>query len=242
MKISDKEILGLIPARRGSKSIPLKNIVPLNGYPLIAYVINAARKCTTIQRIICSTDSEEISTVCSKLGVEIVGRAKHLARDETHIVDVVIDFVHTLHKNDGYIPFAIALLQPTSPFVLPEHIDRCVELLQRDSKAGSSQTISRIPHNFHAYNQRVVENNCVRFQFSEERNIYYNKQLKPKFYMFGNLVVIKTKALLESREIFPQPSLACEIPFFYALDIDGSDDVDLAEFYLQHGKVLLPKM
>jgi len=237
-----KEILGIIPARGKSKSIPLKNIVLLNGYPLIAYVIKAGKKCKSIQRIICSTDDERIAEVCKNFGIEVISRPKKLAQDDTHIVDVIIDLIHTLKKNENYLPFAIALLQPTSPFVLPEHIDNCVELLKVNPDANSVQTITTLPHNYHAYNQRVVEKGIVRFRFAKERAICYNKQTKPKFYIFGNFVVTKTKALLEKKEVFAVPSLAYEIPPHYALDVDGLEELELAEWYIQKGKVYLPQM
>jgi CMP-N-acetylneuraminic acid synthetase len=82
----------------------------------------------------------------------------------------------------------------------------------------------------------------VQFRFPEERAICYNKQAKPKFYIFGNLIVTRTEALLQDKEIFAPPSIPCEIPFQYALDIDSSEDLELAEWYIQTRKVLLPRM
>lgn len=236
------EILGLIPARGGSKSIPLKNIVSLNGHPLIAYVITAARKCKSIQRIICSTDDEKIAGVCARLGIEVMDRPLELAQDNTPVVDVMIDVLQTLEKQEGYYPFAVALLQPTSPFVLPEHIDHCIRILTRNPDAASAQTITKFPHNYHAYNQRVVEEGVVRFRFPKERAVCYNKQTKPKFYVFGNLVITKREALLKKREVFANPSLAYEVPSHYGLDADGPDDIELAESYIIKRKVCLPEM
>ncbi len=236
-----KEILGLIPARGGSKSIPLKNIVSLSGHPLITYVIEAAQKSRTINRIVCSTDSDRIGKVCSQTGIEVMKRPDSLARDETHIIDVIIDLLKHFEEQGNCSPFAIALLQPTSPFVLPKHIDESVQMLMDDPGANSVQTITKIPHNYHAYNQRRVTDRQVGFCFPEERARCYNKQTKPDFFMFGNLIVTRTDALQDQRNVFAEPSLANEIPYHYALDVDGPNDLELAEWYLKTKKVDLSK-
>lgn len=237
-----KEILGLIPARGGSKSIPKKNIVSLAGHPMLAYVANAAKKCKTVNRILCSTDDSEIADAARACGVEIADRPLRLAQDDTHIIDVILDLLETLKKDEGYEPFAVALLQPTSPFLLPKHIDQCCGLLFKNPDAASAQTIASFPHNFHAYNQRIVENGIVNFRFEKEREVCYNKQTKPEFYVFGNLVVTKRRALLETGRVFALPSAPFEIPHAYALDVDGPEDLELAEFYIEKQKVLLPEM
>ncbi len=241
MSHNHKEILGLIPARGGSKSIPYKNVVNLGGHPMLAYQVNAAQKCRSIDRVLCSTDDEKIARTARDYGAEINDRPVALARDDTNIIDVIVELLETL-KGEGYEPFAVALLQPTSPFLLPEHIDTCCDLLINDPAAMSVQTIASFSHNFHAYNQREVEDGHVRFHFQKEREACYNKQTKPHFYVFGNLVVTKTSALLETRQVFAQPSLAHEIPYAYALDVDGPEDFEMAEFYIENGKVLLPSM
>jgi CMP-N,N'-diacetyllegionaminic acid synthase len=242
MKACEREVLGVIPARGGSKSIPKKNIVSLNGHPLIAYVINAGKRSKCLGRIICSTDDSDITEACSRLGVEVMGRPKELAQDDTHVVDVMIHLLESLNRKEGYKPWAVGLLQPTSPFLLPEHINQCVMLLRQNLGANSSQTIAELPHNYHAYNQRVVRDGIVRFRFAEERARCYNKQKKPKFYVFGNLIVTRTEALLRDRDIFAPPSLPYQIAFPYAVDIDGPEDLELAEWYIGKGKVLLPEM
>lgn len=241
MKDLSKEVLGFIPARGGSKTVPMKNIALLNGHPLVAYVINAGEKSKSIKRLICSTEDRAIAAVCSQLGSEVTNRPAALTGDNVNILDVLLDYLKTLEKKSS-LPFAIALLQPTSPFVLPEHIDNCVNVLKESHVAGSVQTISTIPHNYHAYNQRVVENGVVWFRFRNERAVCYNKQTKPPFYAFGNLVITKTKELIEKRDIFASPSLACQVPLPYALDVDGPEDFNVAEAYIRHGQVNLPEM
>jgi len=231
------QAIGLIPARGGSKSIPLKNLVPLAGKPLITYVIAAGKGASTLARIICSTDDERIADVCRQESVEILARPAFLSQDDSPVADVVRDVLRTLHDRDGAMPEMVALLQPTSPLVLADHIDACVRALGDRPDADSAQTVSAVAHNVHAYNQRVIENGTVRFRFLEERRVAYNKQRKPAHYTFGNVVVTRSQALLDGRDCFGEISVPVIVPRLYAFDVDTSEDVDVAAYLIQTGKV-----
>lgn len=242
MEKKANQIWGIIPARGGSKSIPLKNLANVDGHPLIEYVIQAAKTSKSIDRIICSTEDSKIKSFCIEKGIEIHDRPQELAADDSNVLDALVFLLEQYQKNNVVLPLAIALLQPTSPFTLPDQIDSCVDAIIETESVNSSQTVAEFPHNYHAYNQRVIEDGRVRFQFLEERKKYYNKQMKPKFYIFGNLVVVRTIVLLERKEIFPNPSIPIVIPFQNALDVDGPEDLELAEWYLSQGKVIIPHM
>ncbi|MBI3825257.1 MAG: acylneuraminate cytidylyltransferase family protein [Candidatus Rokubacteria bacterium] len=239
MKILAGEAWAIIPARGGSKSIPLKNLAPLGGRPLIEYVIDAGLASRRISRIICSTDHDGIAAVCAGRDVEVHRRPAALARDETPVVDVLCHLLEDLGAREGGVAELVPLLQPTSPFVLPGHIDACLEALARDPRADSAQTIATLPHNHHAYNQRVVEDGLLRFRFPEERARFYAKQTKPKHYVFGNLVVTRSSTIVEKRTLFGDRSLPVEIPFRYATDVDTQEDLELAEWLLATGRVIV---
>ena len=242
MKRSNNQIWGIIPARGGSKSIPRKNLASLKGHPLIEYVIESAKASRSIHRIICSTEDSEIKSFCIRKNIEVSDRPPRFSADDSNVLDVLVYLLEQYQKDDEVLPLAVALLQPTSPFILPDQIASCVDVILNTESINSSQTVTEFPHNYHAYNQRVIEKGLVRFQFPEERKKFYNKQAKPKFYIFGNLVVIRTAVLLERKEIFPNPSIPVVIPSHYALDVDGSEDLELAEWYLSQGKVIIPHM
>ena len=235
--IAHGRAVGLIPARGGSKSIPLKNLVPLAGRPLIGYVIAAGQASPSLGHIICSTDDDRIAEVCQRSGVEVLHRPPQLARDDSSVADVVRSVLGTLRDRDGEIPEMIALLQPTSPFVLPAHIDACVAALRDRSDADSAQTVAPVTHNSHAYNQRVIEGGAVQFRFLAERRAAYNKQLKPSHYVFGNVVVSRAQSLLDGKDCFGDVSIPVVIPRVYALDVDTAEDVDYAAFLLQTGRL-----
>lgn len=239
IKIKD-EVWALIPARGSSKSIPLKNLAVLNGRPLIDYVIKAAKASRFISRIICSTENAEIAAFCTKNDIEVQKRPHELAQDDIPTLDVIVYFLEKLIKEEGAVANIIVLLESTSPFVLSEHIDKCVELLKEHPEMDSAQTITPISPNNHAYNQRYLSNNFVKFQFAKERDIYYNKQLKPKLYVHGNVRVLRSNSLLKKRGLFGDYSLPHIIPRNYAMDVDGPEDLKLAECLLNCGLVKLP--
>lgn len=237
-----EEIWAIIPARGGSKSIPLKNLVLLDGHSLIEYVIYAAKKSKRITRIICSTDHERIANVCEKHDVEIHRRPSELSGDDIPVLRVFKHLLRDIKKREKKLPDIICILQPTSPFVMPAYIDDAVEKLENDIIADSVQTVTHFPHNYHAYNQRVIENGIVRFRFSRERQICYNKQTKPIHYIFGNLIVTRSRTLLEKDDIFGSHSLPSIINIYYSVDIDGPEDLIWAEWILKTKKVVLPHM
>lgn len=235
--IDEDVAIGLIPARGGSKSIPLKNLAPIAGTPLIRFVIKAGREASSLARVYCSTDHAQIAKVCDEGGVEVLERPEELGQDDTPVTAVLLHVLETLAARAGRMPGMVALLQPTSPFLLPAHINACVASLRAHPEADSAQTITPVIHNAHAFNQRVVENGLVRFRFLEERRAAYNKQRKPKHYTFGNLVVIRSRSLIGGQDCFGTVSVPIEIPRPYALDVDTAEDLDYASFLIREGRI-----
>ena len=230
---------GIVTARGGSKSIPLKNLVPVAGRPLVEYVIRAAKRAGTVNRIICSTDHDRIADTVRALGAEVVSRPAHLGGDDVNTIDVMLDLVEQMRSARERLAEILVLLQPTSLFTTPEQIDATVRALLEHPEARSSQTVVEAPHQFHAHNQRRVLDGGldIAYVYEAERAKGYNKQTKPRFYAYGNLIATRTAALLEQRTIFGRPSIPIVIPRYSAYDLDGPDDIELAELMIRHGLV-----
>ncbi len=239
MNILDGVCWALVPARGGSKSIPFKNIAPFGGRPLIDYGILAALAATRISRVLCSTDAPEIATRCDELGAEVHARPDELGGDATPVMDVIAHFAQDMAAREGGVAEMIALVQPTSPFLLPQHLDQAIEALAADPQAASAQTVITCPHNHHAFNQRSVRDGNTEFVFAAERQAAYNKQTKPKHYLFGNIVVMRTARALEQGAVFAVPSKAVEIPEIFGFDADGPEDFRLGGLMLEGGLVAL---
>src|SRR5215210_6014912 len=107
------QVLGVIPARGGSRGIPRKNLAPLGGRPLIAHTCEAARQSRVLTRVIVSTDDREIAETAEALGMDVPFlRPAHLAVDHTPMVDVLLDLLRGLAEREGYYPEVVVLLQP----------------------------------------------------------------------------------------------------------------------------------
>lgn len=228
---------GFVPARGGSKSIPLKNLVPLAGVPLLDYGVRAGLASGRLERLVCSTDDERIAARARHLGIEVDRRPAGLAEDATPVADVAREFL----GREG-TPDCLVLIQPTSPFLLPGHVRALLDAMARDREALSGQTVALCPHNHHAWNQREVAEGRVRFKFPRERQRGYNKQTKPSYYVFGNLIAVRPAALLQGEGFFVEPSAAVEIEAPYDFDLDGPGDLRVAEALIAAGAVRLPHM
>lgn len=131
-------VLAIVPARGGSKSIPRKNVRLLNGVPLLAYSIEAARMAQCVDRVIVSTDDEEIASVARAYGADVpFMRPAHLAEDHTHDLPVFEHALWWLRTYEGWAPDIVVQLRPTSPLRPPDCVDRAVDLLTAAPGADS---------------------------------------------------------------------------------------------------------
>jgi len=241
LEILKNRAWAVIAARGGSKSIPLKNIVPICGKPLIEYCILATQQAKSIERVFCTTDHEKIEEVAHRSGVEIIRRPSRLGGDMVSSIDVVIHAVEQIANTENHFAEIILLVQPTSVFLTAKTIDLAIGRLQDNKTANSVQTITQVPHHFHAYNQRIIDPDTgeIHFAFPEKRMPPYNKQSKLKFYAIGNLVATRTEALLAEKNFSAPPSIPLEIPLCYAYDLDGPEDISMAEGMIRSGIVVL---
>lgn len=124
--------IAIIPARGGSKGIPRKNIKKLNGKPLIAYSIEAALNSKNIDKVILSTDDEEISRIGKSYGAEIIKRPLEISGDETPTEHVIEHAINWLETHQNYKSDIILLLQPTSPLRNNTDIDNSLRIFFED--------------------------------------------------------------------------------------------------------------
>jgi N-acylneuraminate cytidylyltransferase len=137
-------IVAFIPARSGSKSIPNKNTKLLGGKPLIAYTIETAQK-AGMERIICSTDGEDIAKVARQYGAEVLVRPAELAKDETPMFAVVVSEIPKIEPQPDFV----MLLQPTSPFRKKIHLQMAMSLFAENlDKYDSLISAERVPEKY----------------------------------------------------------------------------------------------
>lgn len=226
------KVWAFIPARGGSQGIPGKNLVPLGGHPLLSYVLSTIVRTKNIDRIILSTDDDDIAAHADTFkGVSVTERPEHLRDGVSYPVsEVVLDFMERQEAE----PDLLVLVQPSSPFITPGQIEKMIQVMSLFPAYQSAQTICKVPHNFHWMNTRILENGEVKWKFPKERALAYNEQKKPPSYKFGNLVVVRPSAL-KKQGFFASPSYGLEISRSDSLDIDTPEDLQEAENYIQAG-------
>jgi CMP-N-acetylneuraminic acid synthetase len=137
-------VLAIVPARGGSKGVPGKNVRLLCGRTLLEYTAAAARDAAVIDRIVVSTDSEEVAAAGRAAGLEVPFlRPAALAQDDTPMLPVIRHAIDEVTRA-GWTPELVVLLQPTSPLRRPDHVARAVDLL-RSSGADSVVAVVEVP-------------------------------------------------------------------------------------------------
>jgi CMP-N,N'-diacetyllegionaminic acid synthase len=223
------KVLGLIPARGGSKGVPRKNVARLAGRPLIAYTCEAARSSRLLDRVIISTDDEEIARVARDHGADAPFlRPASLAADDTPMMDVIRHAVAELARQ-AYAADAVALLQPTSPLRTAAHIDCAIELLQ-SSGADTVVSVLRVPHSFNPSSLMHMEG---KYLVPNDRASALRRQDKPTLYARnGPAILILTNHAIENGAPYAMNVVGFEMSAADSIDIDTPDDLLFAEFRL----------
>jgi N-acylneuraminate cytidylyltransferase len=227
-------ILGIIPARGGSKGIKNKNIKLLCGKPLIYYTIAEAKKAKFIKRIIVSTDSPKIRDIARKYGAEVPFlRPKELAKDFVTDLPVFKHCLKWLKENEGYRPDIVVQLRPTAPLRKAEHIDKAIELLLNSKGADSVRSVTKAgQHPFKMW--RMKNNRLLPFisQNISRREESYNlpRQKLPLVYIQnGSLDVIWPKTILEKGSMSGDVILPFVMKELDSVNIDEKIDFLVAE-------------
>ncbi len=228
-------ILGIIPARGGSKGIPQKNIYPLLGKPLLAYTIEAAHGSKLVTRTILSSDSPSIIQVAEEYSLEVpFVRPESLAQDDTPSLPMVKHTVQFLIDQEDYYPDYIVLLQPTSPIRTASHIDEALQTLI-NSDADSLVSVVEIPHSCNPYSvMRLTKEGYLKsfLDYDETKNL---RQLKPIFYVRNGAAIyaFTFKCLMDKNSLFGDRLLPYYMNKEDSIDIDDLLDMSICEYLLK---------
>jgi CMP-N,N'-diacetyllegionaminic acid synthase len=223
------KILGLIPARSGSKGVPGKNTKVLGGKPLIAYTIESAKKSQLITDLIVSTDSEDIAAVARSFGADVPFiRPVELATDSAKSIDVVLHALHELQKQNRHYD-AVILLQPTNPFRPEGFID---DAIKKFIMCGYDSLISvlPVPHEFnpHWVFEPDAEGNL--HIATGDATIISRRQELPKAYFRDGSIYITAAEVVRNKNSFYGNKLGyIEANPKRHVNIDTPDDWVLAE-------------
>lgn len=221
-------VLGLIPARAGSKSIPRKNLVDLGGRPLIAWTIEAAMN-SSLSKVIVSTDSNEIAAACKSLGAEVpFMRPEKISEDDSLSIDVVGHALDTLEEDFD----SVMLLQPTSPFRSVSDIDDAIQLLAEADSVISVEAVEGM----HPARMKFINTDgyLVDPLFAEEVENMPRQQLSPLYIRNGAIYLTRITSIRQ-RTFKGAKSRALIMPSSRSINIDSEFDLQIARALLAGG-------
>lgn len=223
-----ERLLGLIPARGGSKGLPGKNIRPLAGLPLIGWTLRAARESGAFERIIVTTDSPEIAAVAKSLGSPVPWlRPPELAGDLSPSIDFVLHALDRLKADDGWEPDAVMLLQPTSPFRSAESIRHSAAAFAA-SETECLVTVSPvIEHPWSCY--FMDDAGMMRRAVSDAPEVLRRQDLPPAYAPDGSIYIATPRFLRDQRAFMGPGTLGFLTPPEESADIDTAEDWAHAE-------------
>ncbi len=224
-------VLGLITARGGSKGVPGKNVRPLAGKPLIAWTIEAARASGRLDRVVVSTDDDEIAAVAREFGAEVpFMRPAELAQDDSPHILSVLHALDELAGLEQYAPDAVCLLQPTSPLRTAEDIDAAIAIACESDAPAVVSVTEALAHP--QLTQRMDADGRLH-PFMEADTDYLRRQDLPDAYVLNGAVYVNTTDSLRRDETFyPEGLRGYVMPPERSLDIDTLWDFHLAELIL----------
>ena len=228
-------ILGIIPARGGSKGIKRKNLTFLGGKPLIAHTIDAAIN-SNIDELIVSTDDEEIAEVSKKLGLAVPFiRPKELAMDNSNSIDVAINGLNQMGKITNTFFDWIIYLQPTTPFRSSKDINNCLDIINEKKHIDSVISVVNVG-SYHPARMKFIESGLlVDPDFCETEENQNRQELRPMYIRNGAIYLTKRETLL-SRSFKGNSSYAYEMSHDRSINIDSSEDLDFAKWQLIKNK------
>lgn len=225
-----KKILCVIPARGGSKGLPNKNVKNLLGKPLISYSIEHAQASKYIDRVIVSTEDDEIAATALKWGAEVPFlRPKHLASDEASTIDVLL---HAIEWAEGisYQFEVLVLLHVTTPLRSVQDVDRSIELLV-DAQADSVFSVTEAHRNPYF---NMIEVDAEGRPHLVKQGSFTTRQSAPPVYDMNSSIYVWWKNILKDRKITLLPeSRIYLMPKDRSVDIDDMLDFKIAEMILK---------
>ena len=224
--IRGKTVLGLIPARGGSKGLPRKNLRPAGGKPLIAWTIEAAKRSSCIDRLIVSSDDEEIRGVASSLGCEApFVRPAELGIDEASSMDVVMHALSQMPRHDY-----VVLLQPTSPLREARDIDGCMERCEAEGAPACVSIVRTKAHPQWIY--FLTDAGRLKPAVEDTERAHRRQELSPAFTPNGAVYVARCDWLRTHRSFLTEETLGYEMPAERSVDVDTGLDLFVASAIL----------
>ncbi|NNE32705.1 MAG: acylneuraminate cytidylyltransferase family protein [Winogradskyella sp.] len=226
-------VLGIIPARGGSKTVPKKNIKELGGKPLLQYTVEAANDSKLISRLILSSDSDEIISVAEQLKLEVpFKRPIELAQDDSTTISVVLHALSFFEAQNIFFD-AVCLLQVTSPFKTGEFIDAAIKKFINQG-CDSLISVQRIPDKYNPHWTFKKDNfGNLKLSTNDEQIIPRRQDLPNAYHRDGLIYITKAEVILKQNSLYGKIIGFIESPLKESINIDTLNDWEKAESFLK---------
>jgi CMP-N-acetylneuraminic acid synthetase len=231
-----KNVLAVIPARAGSKGIKDKNIIPLNGQPLISYTINAALGSKLISDTIVSTNSDRIKEISIKYGASVPFiRPEYLSTDTAGSIPTMQHAVNKMENINKNVYDYVVMLQPTSPLRKSSDIDICINKIintRCDSVISVIDVEGYLPERM----KYLINDKLIDPSFCEEYENQPRQEIRKMFIRNGAIYACKRDILMKKNSFKGNDCRAYLMTKNYSVNIDTHGDLDYAEYLLQLGE------
>lgn len=231
------EIVALIPARSGSKSLKNKNIKLLMGIPLIAYSIRVALLTEGVDRVIVSTDSEEYASIAMSYGAEVPFlRPLDISGDNSSDYECMKHFLDWNVSRGRDAPEYIVHLRPTTPIREAYRIEKALDIMRRSRGATSLRSVREMSES--AYKTVEIENGILKGVGSGSKNLdlinMNRQQFSKTYYTNGYVDILRSDYIIKNKKIHGDHV----VPYFspFSIDLDTKEDFNYLEYYLSFNK------
>lgn len=229
--MSSPKVLGVIPARGGSKGVPRKNIKPLGKHPLLAYTIASSLASRHLTTLVVSTEDQEIATVAKQYGCRVpFVRPDDLATDTALAVPTIQHAVDEMERTDQCTYDMVVMLQPSSPYTRPSDIDSALEVLFQ-GECDSVMSVADVGAN-HPKRMQLIEDGVLTEYDKEPVENMPKQKLPPIYIKSGDLYCVKRDVLMKDNTFRGKVCRPYVIPSERHCNIDALNDWILAEYYL----------
>ena len=226
------KIIGIIPARGGSKGIPKKNLVKILDKSLLHYAIIAAKKSQYIDKFYVSTDDKEISLAAKELNSSVIERPAELASDESASFDVIKHAIDFLEKEQSIYPDISVLIQPTTPFRDSSDIDKAIEIIKKEN-CDSVVSVAQTPSHFNPDWQLKVNPDGFLKKIDDSdlsKIITQRQKLTKTYYRNGAIYISRVNTLKKYGNLYGKKIVPYLMPYKRSVNIDNYDDLEMAKF------------
>ncbi|WP_372744870.1 cytidylyltransferase domain-containing protein [Lutibacter sp.] len=217
-------VLGIIPARGGSKGVHRKNIKVLDGLPLLAYSIQAAKESKLLSHVVVASEDDEILAIAKSFNCPVFKRSESNSLDQSPITDVVKEVINNI--NDNYD--VILLLQPTAPIRSGNDIDNVIKLFEKDSALNNVISVVQL-QDIHPARMYTLNNSNEMIPLAKENETKRRQDLEKVYLRNGSIYAVTTSYFLKTGLLMGSPKKAYVMPESHWLNIDTERDFLLAE-------------